>query len=142
MTQRTLSIIKPDVVRKNAIGEALSYFEKAGLKVVAMKMLRMSKKEAEGFYIVHKERPFYNDLTSFMSEGPVVVLVIEGEDAISRVREIMGATDSRKAAPGTIRAALGTDIERNAVHGSDSPESAAYEIPYFFSRLEITRSPA
>jgi len=142
MIERTLSIIKPDVVKKNAVGEALSYFEKAGLKTVAMKMLRMSKKEAEGFYIVHKERPFYNDLTSFMSEGPVVVLVIEGEDAISRVREIMGATDSRKAAPGTIRAALGTDIERNAVHGSDSPESAAYEIPYFFSRLEITRSPA
>ena len=137
MLERTLSIIKPDAVKKNAVGEALGYFERAGLKVIAMKLLRMTKKEAEGFYIVHKERPFYGGLTDFMSEGPVVVLVLEGEDAIRRVREIMGATDSRKAEPGTIRAAIGTDIERNAVHGSDSPESAAYEIPYFFSRLEI-----
>jgi nucleoside-diphosphate kinase len=139
MLERTLSILKPDTAKKNAIGQALGFFEKAGLKVIAMKMLHMTKEEAQDFYIVHKERPFYNDLTTFMSEGPIVVLVLEGEDAISRVREIMGATDSRKAAPGTIRAALGTDIERNAVHGSDSPESAAYEIPYFFSALEIAR---
>jgi len=142
MIQQTLSIIKPDAVKKNAIGEALSYFEKAGLRIAAMKMLHLTKKEAEGFYIVHKARPFYNDLTTFMSEGPIAVLVLEGEDAIARVREIMGATDSRKAAPGTIRAALGTDIERNAVHGSDSPESAAYEVPYFFGRLEMVERQA
>lgn len=137
MVQRTLSIIKPDAVKKNAVGEVLSFFEKAGLRVIALKMLQMSKKEAQGFYIVHKERPFYNDLATFMSEGPIVVVVLEGENAILKVRDIMGATDSRKAAPGTIRAALGTDIERNAVHGSDSEKSAAYEIPYFFSSLEI-----
>lgn len=138
MVQRTLSIIKPDAVKKNAIGEAIGYLERAGLKVVAMKMKHLTKKEAEGFYIVHRERPFYGELTEFMSEGPVVLMVLEGEDAIAKNREVMGATDPGKAAPGTIRAALGTNIERNAVHGSDSPESAAFEIPYFFSALEMT----
>ncbi len=137
MVQRTFSIIKPDAVKKNAIGEALGYFEKAGLKVVAMKMLHLTKEEAKGFYIVHKERPFYDELTTFMSEGPIVAVVIEGEDAIVRVREIMGATNPAQAAPGTIRAALGANIERNAVHGSDSGQSASFEIPYFFSALEI-----
>jgi nucleoside-diphosphate kinase len=136
MLQRTLSIIKPDAVAKNAIGQALGYFEKAGLKIIAMKMIHMTKDEAKGFYIVHKERPFYEDLTTFMSEGPVVVLVLEGEDAIAKVREIMGATNPAQAAPGTIRAAIGTNIERNAVHGSDSEQSACFEIPYFFSALE------
>lgn len=135
--ERTLSIIKPDGVRKNLIGEVISRFEKNGLRIAALKKLMLSKEEAKAFYIVHKERPFYESLTDFMSEGPIVVMVIEGENAISKVREIMGATNPKEAAPGTIRADFATDIERNIVHGSDSSESAAYEIPFFFSALEI-----
>jgi nucleoside-diphosphate kinase len=135
--ERTLSIVKPDGVRKNLVGEVVGRFEKNGLRVAALKMIRMSRDEARGFYIVHKERPFYESLTDFMSEGPIVVMVLEGEDAISKVRGIMGATNPKEAAPGTIRADLASDIERNMVHGSDSPESAKYEIGYFFSSLEM-----
>lgn len=135
--ERTLSIIKPDGVKKNLIGEVISRFEKKGLRIAALKKLMLSREEAKAFYIVHKERPFYDSLTDFMSEGPIVVMVIEGEGAISKVREIMGATNPKEAAPGTIRADFATDIERNIVHGSDSPASAAYEIPFFFSALEI-----
>lgn len=135
--ERTLSIVKPDGVKKNVIGEVINRFEQKGMRVAALKMLRMSKDDAKGFYIVHKERPFYDSLTGFMSEGPIVVMVIEGESAISKVREIMGATNPKDAVPGTIRADFASDIEHNIVHGSDSKESAAYEIPYFFSSLEI-----
>lgn len=135
--ERTLSIIKPDAVKKNAVGEIIGRFEKNGLRVAAMKKIHMSKKEAGGFYIVHKERPFYGSLTDFMSEGPVVVMVLEGEGAIAKNREIMGATNPANAAPGTIRKDLAESVERNAVHGSDSPESARFEISYFFSALEI-----
>ncbi|MBV6340828.1 nucleoside-diphosphate kinase [Candidatus Magnetobacterium casense] len=137
--ERTLSIVKPDGVKKNVIGEVISRFEKGGFRVVALKMLNLSKQEAEGFYIVHKERPFYGSLTTFMSEGPVVVMVLEGEGVIDKVRAIMGATNYKDAAPGTIRADFATDIERNVVHGSDSAASAAFEIPYFFSALELVR---
>jgi nucleoside-diphosphate kinase len=135
--ERTLSIVKPDGVKKNLIGELIKRFEQKGLRIAALKMLRMSVDDAKGFYIVHKERPFYDSLTGFMSEGPVVVVVVEGENAISKVREIMGATNPKDAAPGTIRADFASDIEHNIVHGSDSKESASYEIPYFFSSLEI-----
>jgi nucleoside-diphosphate kinase len=135
--QRTLSIVKPDGVQKNLIGEVISRFEKKGLRIKALKMLHVTKEQAKKFYIVHKEKPFYDDLTNFLSEGPIVVMVIEGEDAIAKVRETMGATNPKEAAPGTIRADFATDIERNIVHGSDSPESAAYEIPFFFSAVEI-----
>ena len=135
--ERTLSIVKPDGVKKNVIGEVLKRFEHKGLRVAALKMLCMSREEAKGFYIVHRERPFYESLTGFMSEGPIVVMVLEGENAISRVREIMGATNPKDAAPGTIRADFASDIEHNIVHGSDSIDSASYEIPYFFSSLEI-----
>ena len=135
--ERTLSIIKPDGVKKNVIGEVIKRFEQKGLRIAALRMLRMSKDDAKGFYIVHKERPFYDSLTGFMSEGPIVVMTIEGENAINTVREIMGATNPKDAAPGTIRADFASDIEHNIVHGSDSKESAAYEIPYFFSSLEI-----
>ncbi len=135
--ERTLSIIKPDGVKKNIIGEVIKRFEEKGLRIAALKMIKMSREDAKGFYIVHKERPFYESLTSFMSEGPVVVMVIEGENAISKVREIMGATNPKDAASGTIRADFASDIEHNIVHGSDSKESASYEIPYFFSLLEI-----
>ncbi|MBI5188550.1 MAG: nucleoside-diphosphate kinase [Nitrospirae bacterium] len=135
--ERTLSIVKPDGVKKNLIGEVIRRFEQKGLRIAALKMLRISRDEARGFYIVHKERPFYESLTSFMSEGPIVVMVVEGEDAIAKVREIMGATNPKDAAPGTIRADFASDIEHNIVHGSDSPESASYEIPYFFSAIEI-----
>ncbi|VAX31386.1 Nucleoside diphosphate kinase [hydrothermal vent metagenome] len=138
--ERTLSIVKPDGVKNNFIGEVVGRFEKNGLRVAALKMIRMSRNEAKGFYIVHKERPFYESLTDFMSEGPIVVMVLEGEDAISRVRGLMGATNPNEAAKGTIRADLASDIERNIVHGSDSPESAKYEIGYFFSSLEIVNS--
>ncbi len=137
MVQRTLSIIKPDAVQKNAVGAILKYFEDAGLKIRALKMMKLSMEEAKAFYIVHRERPFYNELATFMSEGPIVPLVLEGQDAIKRVRDIMGATNPKDAAPGTIRATFATNIERNAVHGSDSEKSAAYEIPFFFSALEI-----
>jgi nucleoside-diphosphate kinase len=135
--ERTLSIIKPDGLKKNLIGEVIKRFEKRGLRIVALKMLRISKDDAKGFYIVHKEKPFYESLTSFMSEGPTVVMVIEGENAINKVREIMGATNPKDAAPGTIRADFASDIEHNIVHGSDSRESASYEIPFFFSAVEI-----
>jgi nucleoside-diphosphate kinase len=135
--ERTLSIVKPDGVKKNVIGEVIKRFEQRGLRIAALKMLSMSRDEAKGFYIVHKERPFYDSLTSFMSEGPIVVMVVEGKDAISKVREAMGATNPKDATPGTIRADLASDIEHNIVHGSDSKKSAAYEIPYFFSAIEI-----
>ncbi len=135
--ESTLSIVKPDGVKKNVIGEVISRFEKNGLKVSALKMLHLSKEEARRFYIVHKERPFYESLTDFMSEGPIVVMAVSGENAIATVRGIMGATNPKEAAPGTIRADLAADIERNIVHGSDSLQSAAYEIPFFFSSLEI-----
>jgi nucleoside-diphosphate kinase len=135
--ERTLSIVKPDGVKKNLIGEVIKRFEQKGLKIAALKMIWMSRDEAKGFYIVHKERPFYDSLTTFMSEGPIAVMVAEGDNAISTVREIMGATNPKDAAPGTIRADLASDIEHNIVHGSDSGESASYEISYFFSNLEI-----
>ena len=135
--ERTLSIVKPDGVKKNLIGEVIKRFEQQGLRIAAIRMLRMSLDEAKGFYIIHKERPFYKSLTDFMSEGPVVVMVVEGENAINTVRQIMGATNPKDAAPGTIRADFASDIEHNIVHGSDSNESAAYEIPYFFPALEI-----
>jgi len=135
--ERTLSIVKPDGVKKNLIGDVIRRFEKNNLRIVALKMLKLCKKEAMSFYIVHKDRPFYNSLTEFMSEGPVVVMVVEGDSAISKVREIMGATNPKDAAPGTIRANFALDIEHNIVHGSDSRESASYEIPFFFSTLEI-----
>ena len=138
--ERTLSIVKPDGVKKNVVGEVIKRFEQSGLRIAALRMLRMSRDEAKGFYIVHKERPFYDSLTGFMSEGPIVVMVIEGEGAIGKVREAMGATNPKDAAPGTIRADFASDIEHNIVHGSDSKESAAYEIPYFFSPLECINS--
>ena len=136
-TEKTLSIIKPDGIEKNIIGDVLSRFESAGLRIAAMKMIHMTREQAGGFYIVHKERPFYGALMDYMSSGPVVVLVLEGENAIAGNRDIMGATNPAEAAPGTIRADHAESIERNIVHGSDSPESAAFEIPYFFSDEEI-----
>jgi len=135
--ERTLSIIKPDGVEKNVIGEIIARFEKSGLKIAALKMVHLSKKEAEGFYIVHKERPFYGSLTEFMSRGPVVLMVLEGENAIAKNREIMGATNPEQAEAGTIRKDFATNIEENTVHGSDSPESAAFEIGYFFNAFEL-----
>ena len=135
--EQTLSIIKPDGVEKKVIGDVLSRFESAELRVAAIKMIQMTPEQAGGFYIVHKERPFYGELMEYMSSGPVVVLVLEGSDAISRNRDIMGATDPKNAAPGTIRADHAESIERNIVHGSDSAESAAFEIPYFFGEEEI-----
>jgi nucleoside-diphosphate kinase len=137
MKERTLSIVKPDAVKKNAIGDILRRFESAGLKIVAAKMLTLTKAQAQGFYAVHKERPFFDSLTTFMSSGPVLVSVLEGEDAIQTSRHIMGATDPAKADVGTIRREWGTDVERNAVHGSDGPDTARWEIAYFFSEMEI-----
>lgn len=136
--ERTLSIVKPDGTEKNVIGEVLGRFEKNGIKVVALKMVKLTKEDAEGFYAVHKERPFFGSLTDFMSRGPIVVMVLEGENAIVKVREIMGATNPEEAAEGTIRKDFATDIEQNTVHGSDSPESADYEINYFFNALELS----
>ena len=130
--ERTLSIIKPDAVKKNVIGEILSRFEKAGLRIVAARMMHLSRKDAEGFYAVHRERPFFKDLVEFMISGPVMVQVLEGENAIARNRELMGATDPKKAAKGTIRADFAESIDANAVHGSDAPETARKEIAYFF----------
>ncbi|MEC9482651.1 MAG: nucleoside-diphosphate kinase [Halomonas sp.] len=135
--QRTLSIIKPDAVAKNVIGEIYSRFEQAGLKVVAAKMLQLSKEQAEGFYAEHKERGFFGELVGFMTSGPVMVQVLEGDDAIAKNRELMGATNPKEAAPGTIRADFAQSIDANAVHGSDSPESAEREVAYFFSNDEI-----
>jgi nucleoside-diphosphate kinase len=135
--ERTLSIIKPDAVERGAIGAILATFESAGLRIRAVKMLRLSEAQARGFYAVHRERPFYAALVQFMTSGPVVASVLEGENAIARNRELMGDTNSAKAAPGTIRARFGTDIERNAVHGSDAPATARVEISYFFNATEL-----
>ncbi|HEY8385006.1 MAG TPA: nucleoside-diphosphate kinase [Porticoccaceae bacterium] len=135
--ERTLSIIKPDAVAKNVIGEIISRFEKAGLRVVAAKMLHLSREQAEGFYAEHRERPFFKDLVNFMTSGPVVVQVLEGEDAIARNRDLMGATNPQEAAPGTIRADFAETIDANAVHGSDSAASAEREVRYFFEDREI-----
>lgn len=135
--ERTLVIVKPDAVSRGQIGEVVRRFEAAGLSIRGLKMVRMDRPMAEGFYQVHRERPFFASLTAFISSGPSVVMVLEGDDAIGEVRRIMGATDPAQAEPGTIRRALGTGIERNVVHGSDSPESASYEIPYFFSAIEL-----
>jgi len=137
--EKTLGIIKPDAVKKGVIGQIIQQIYDSGLKIIAMKMIHMDKNEAENFYYVHRERPFFRSLTAFMSEGPIVVFVIEGENAINRWRELMGPTDPAQASEGTIRKAFGTNIERNAVHGSDSAESASYEIPYFFNALELCK---
>lgn len=139
--ERTLSIVKPDGVEKNLIGEVYRRFENAGLRIVAGRMLRLSQGQAEAFYAVHRERPFYRDLVRYMTSGPVMVQVLEGEDAIQRNRDVMGATDPKKAAPGTIRADLATSIERNVVHGSDAAETAAREIRFFFSDSDICERP-
>ena len=135
--ERTLTILKPDAIAKNAAGQIIARFEKAGLKVLAAKLIHLSPAHAAGFYIVHKERPFYSSLCAFMTQGPCMPMVLEGEGAIARLRDLMGATDPAKAAPGTIRKDFAASIEANAVHGSDSPESAAFEIPYFFAATEI-----
>jgi nucleoside-diphosphate kinase len=135
--QRTLSIIKPDAVAKNVIGEIYTRFERAGLKVVAARMVHLTREQAEGFYAVHRERPFFKDLVEFMTSGPVMIQALEGDDAIARNRELMGATDPRQAAPGTIRADFATSIDANAVHGSDGEDTAAQEIRYFFAEDEI-----
>ena len=136
MGERTLAIIKPDAVKKKAIGDIIRRYEMAGLRPVAIRMMRLSKATAEGFYEVHRRRPFFDSLTTFMASGPVVLLVLDGDNAIKRYRDLMGATDPAKADPGTIRAAYGTTIEYNAVHGSDSPETARFEIGYFFPEME------
>jgi nucleoside-diphosphate kinase len=136
--ERTLSIIKPDGVEKGVIGKVISRFEASGLKPVAMRMARLAQPEAEGFYAVHKARPFFHDLVKFMTSGPVLLMVLEGEDAVAKNREVMGATDPKKAAAGTIRKDFATDIEKNTVHGSDSAENARTEIAYFFSETDIT----
>ena len=135
--ERTLSIIKPDGVKRGLIGEVVRMLEQNNLDIVAMKMLHMTKKQAEGFYAVHRERPFFESLTDFMSSGPALVMVLEGDNVITRYRDLMGATDCREAAEGTIRKAFATDIEQNVVHGSDAPETASFEIAYFFNQLEI-----
>jgi nucleoside-diphosphate kinase len=137
MSERTLSIIKPDAVKKQVIGEILRRFEAAGLRIAAAKLLHLSAETAGQFYAVHKERPFYQDLVKFMSSGPVLVSVLEGENAIARNREIMGPTDSKKAPKGTIRGDFGTDVEKNAAHGSDGPDTAKWEIGFFFAQSEI-----
>jgi nucleoside-diphosphate kinase len=135
--ERTLAIIKPDGVKRGLIGEVILRLEKNDLKIVAMKMLHMTKVQAQGFYAVHRQRPFFEDLTNFMSSGPCVVMILEGENVIARYRELMGATNYKEAAEGTIRREFATDIEKNVVHGSDASETAAFEIGYFFNRFEI-----
>jgi len=135
--EKTLSIVKPDGVQKHLIGEVIKRFESHGLKVIALKMISMDKKEAEGFYAVHRGKPFFESLTTFMSSGPSVVMVFEGEEAISKARELMGATDPQQAKEGTLRRQFATNIEKNVVHGSDAPETAAFEIKYFFNSLEV-----
>ena len=135
--ERTLSIIKPDAVRKNLIGRILARFEAAGLRIVAARMMQLSRAEAEAFYAVHRERPFFRDLVEFMTSGPIMVQVLEGEGAIMKNRDLMGATDPKKAAPGTIRADHALSIEQNVVHGSDAPETAAVEIAYFFPQSQV-----
>ena len=137
MSEHTLAIIKPDAVKKNAIGDIIARYDTAGLRPVAIRMMSLSKSIAEGFYAVHKARPFFDSLCTFMSSGPVVVLVLQGDNAIKKNRELMGATDPAKADDGTIRKAHGTDIEFNAVHGSDSPETAKFEIGYFFPGMDL-----
>ena len=137
--ERTLSIIKPDGVERGLIGELIKRFEDNGLKVIGIKMVKMSKEEAEGFYEVHGEKSFFESLTTFMSSGPTVVMVLEGDNAIQRVRNLMGATNPHEAAEGTLRRQFGSNIERNTVHGSDGPDTATFEIGYFFNALEITR---
>jgi nucleoside-diphosphate kinase len=139
--ERTLSIVKPDAVARNIIGEIYSRFEKNGLRIVAARMIRMTPEQAGGFYAEHKERPFFNDLVRYMTSGPVVVQVLEGPDAVAKNRQLMGATDPKKAEPGTIRADFAESVEANAVHGSDSPTSAAREIAYFFRPDEICPRP-
>ena len=136
MTERTLVMVKPDAVKRGHVGEVIRRFEAAGLAIRALKMVSLERREAEGFYQVHRERPFFASLTQFMSSGPAVAMILEGPGAILKVRTLMGATDPAKAESGTIRKDLATSVEQNAVHGSDSPESAAYEIPFFFSSLE------
>ena len=135
--ERTLSIIKPDAVKKNVIGQILARFEKAGLRIVAARMMQLSRAEAEGFYAVHRSRPFFKDLVEFMISGPVMIQVLEGENAIARNRDLMGATDPKKAAAGTIRADFAQSIDANAVHGSDGPDTARTEIAYFFPALDV-----
>lgn len=135
--EHTLSIVKPDGVEKNLIGEVYRRFEQAGLKIIAARMLQLTQRQAEGFYAVHRERPFFKDLVAYMSSGPVIVQVLEGENAVARNRELMGATDPKKADKGTIRADLASSIEENVVHGSDSVENAASEIAYFFAAAEL-----
>lgn len=135
--ERTLSIIKPDAVKRGLIGEVVKRLEQNQLNITAMKMIHMTKEQAKGFYAVHRERPFFEDLTDFMSSGPAVVMVLEGDNVISRYRELMGATNFEEAAEGTIRREFATDIEKNVVHGSDAPETAAFEISYFFNSFEI-----
>ncbi|MEW5852703.1 MAG: nucleoside-diphosphate kinase [Myxococcota bacterium] len=137
--ERTLSIIKPDGVEKNVIGKVIARFEQEGLRIAAMRMVRMSKEMAEGFYAVHKARPFFNSLVEFMTSGPCVIMVLEGEDAIAKNREIMGATDPKKAADNTIRKLFATDVEKNTVHGSDGPDTAKQEIAYFFRQTELSK---
>ena len=135
--ERTLSIIKPDGVSRGLIGEVVKRLETSDIKIIAMKMIHMTTKQAQGFYAVHKERPFFDSLTAFMTSGPVVVMVLEGENVITRYRDLMGATNYKEAAEGTIRKDFATDIEKNVVHGSDAPETAAFEIGYFFNSFEI-----
>ena len=135
--ERTFGIVKPDAVERRAIGGVIDMIEGAGLKIIGLKYVRLTEAQAQGFYAVHKERPFFKDLVRFMTSGPAVVMTIEGENAIARYRELMGPTDSRKAAPGTIRQRYGTDIEKNAVHGSDGPETARNEIAFFFTGVEL-----
>jgi len=135
--EKTLSIVKPDGVEKNVIGEVIKRFEAVGMKVIGLKMVKLSKEQAQGFYAVHRERPFFDSLTDFMSQGPCVLMALQGENAIATVRKTMGATNPAEADEGTIRKAFASDIEHNIVHGSDSPESADYEIGYFFNQLEL-----
>lgn len=137
MGERTLAIIKPDAVKKDAIGDIIRRYEAAGLRPIAIRMMQVSKAAAEGFYEVHRKRPFFESLTTFMASGPLVVMVLDGDNAIKRNRDLMGATDPAKADPGTIRAVYGTNVEYNAVHGSDSPETACFEIGYFFPEMEL-----
>ncbi len=137
MQEQTLSIVKPDALERNLIGEVVGHIESANLEIKAMKMLHMSKEQAQGFYAVHQDKPFFDSLTDYMSSGPIVVMVLQGENAIQRYRDLMGATKPEEAEEGTIRAKIGKDVEKNSVHGSDSPETAATEISYFFNHLEI-----
>ena len=139
-SERTFGIVKPDAVARGAIGGVIDLIEKGGLRVLALRLTRLSQAQAEGFYAVHKARPFFNDLVKFMTSGPCVVMALEGDNAIARYRELMGPTDSKKAPPGTIRGQYGTDIERNAVHGSDGPDTARFELGYFFAGAELPSS--